>query len=107
MSDEQTALVEAQIKANDQTLARLRSQGVQIGQDVMLTLRLEVLTMYLLGSKDGTVPPVVTASHIDYELQVQRRIEVFLDDIESQVRRAKLTAGVTSPNGHNLQIPPR
>jgi hypothetical protein len=72
---------------NDATLRALAQRGAQVPQAVIDTVRLGLLTEHLLGDLDDP-------RRQDYELAVQTRFAELLADLQGQVTRAVLTAGV-------------
>jgi len=70
--------------ANEAKLAELRRANVNIDANLFGALRLEVMAEAVFGD-------MADPRRLSYEIAVQHRIRKALDDITSQVNRARLT----------------
>lgn len=86
--------------ANNRTIEALKRQGVQIGPEVFIMARVATLATTLLGDANGDKR---TAARLTYEQRCNAEIAKVLEQVESQVARAKLTTNIhMPPNGGGL-----
>lgn len=77
---------------NDARIAAFGREGIQIEPLNLLSMRLAALSDRLLGKMDGPVPGGTRAL---FELELQQKYATMLDEVQSQVTRARLLQGVT------------
>lgn len=80
--------------ANDAALQALADRGVSVAPGFIAGTRLEALTDHLLGPATG---PDATQARLVYELAVQHRFTTAIAEIQTEVRKQQLLAGVTLP----------
>jgi hypothetical protein len=85
--------------ANQQRLAGFQAQGVAVNIPSAPAPLVEMLIEAVAGGPEGS-PEWLAFLHA-YEV----RIEAMLDQVESQIARAKLTAPGPVPNGSALGLP--
>jgi len=85
---------------NNRAIEALKLRGVQIGPEVFIMARLSALATMLLGEVNGEQR---TAARLQYEQRCNTEIANVLEQVESQVARAKLTVNIEMPpNGRGL-----
>lgn len=100
---------------NDASLMEVRRMGTTVTESSLQGVRLMVTTDYLLGSLDGSPPGYLAAEfpRLGLELAVQQRYAEQFGPLLSQLRQAKLTAGIATQglppaaNASTLYVPGR
>jgi hypothetical protein len=86
--------------ANNRTIEALKRQGVLVGPEVIIMARVATLATVLLGDANGDKR---TAARLQYEQRCNTEIANVLEQVRSQVARAKLTTNIhMPPNGGGL-----
>lgn len=84
-------------KENDAALNTMARQGVQVHPDSITRTMIAVLLDQVLGKKDGKE---ATLSRMLFEYEYQQRVQKMVADVQTQVNRQRLMAGVReSANG--------
>lgn len=86
----QGLLIVAQLQGeNDAALQALAREGVQVHHDSLTSARLAILLDFVLGTLDDEKSP-----RLAYELTCQQKFKEMIENVQTQVRMQKLTAGV-------------
>jgi hypothetical protein len=86
---------------NDQEIANLARQGLQLDNGTLMAIKLDVLLDQILGPSPYKGDDVeVSQERLDFEYKVQTRYEEMFNDLKRQVRQHVLLQGV---NGVKLQ----
>jgi hypothetical protein len=95
--DEVTAAIQKMITGNHQAMKTLAAEGAQVDPHSLVSARLEQLIAMLLNGKQRAV--------LDYRFHSQ--VAANLEQMRSQVNRAKLTSPLIQPTGRTTPKKPR
>jgi hypothetical protein len=87
MTDVTREMVETLSKTNDETIQALLRDGVSVSSESLMSTRVGIMCEVLFGDMDQP-------TRLDFEYRLQETYRAQLDQVRSQVLRAKLTQGV-------------
>lgn len=81
---------------NEHRLRRFAQQGVQLDNAQLLGTRVQAILDWIWGPEEGPDgEPNYTRG--EFELKLQKTYAAMLDDVQTQINRAKLTQGIVLP----------
>lgn len=95
--DKWAARVDAMRKENNNRFEEFAARGTPVDPLAISHARLQALCDALMG--------VNTPTRLQFEEKLQNMYRNVLDGLESEARKAKLTAPLQQPNGNRLIIP--